>query len=227
MGHWIGSRGLRGASNLVKEELQMGIHALPARRWGRISLVALLGLTLALVTVTAGRANAGEAGHAVVAKKKCKKKKHRSASSAKKKKCKKKMHRVVLPAPAPLVRGTLSWSSASSEIDLHAFDASGNHAGWDYTVNPPGGSLVNNIPNARHNGDVGPAGPSETFTDDIFVPGGPSTREFGYVACIYGPDAATFTGVTSSGQSSSVSLSGPDAISLTTSGGAPIPFNPC
>lgn len=203
--------------------MQMGNHSFPARRWGQIGLVALLGLTLALVTVTTGHASAG---HAVTAKKKCKKK-HRSASSAKKKKCKKKLHQVVLPAPAPLVRGTLSWSPASSEIDLHAFDASGNHAGWDFNVNPPNGSLVNNIPNARHNGDVGALGPSESFNDDIYVIGGPSNREFSYVACIYGPDDATFTGVTRGGQSSSVSLSGPDAISLTTAGSPPIPFNPC
>jgi hypothetical protein len=208
----------------------MGIHSLPARSWNRIGLVALLGMTLALVTITTSHARAGQPGHAVAAKKKCKKKKKKkknSASPAKKKKCKKKLHRVVLPAPAPLVRGTLSWSPASDEIDLHAFDANGNHAGWDYNVNPPLGSLVNNIPNARHNGDVGPAGPSETFTDDIFVVGGPSNREFSYVACIYGPDDATFTGVTRTGQTSSLSLSGPDAVSLTVAGGPPIPSNPC
>jgi hypothetical protein len=65
--------------------------------------VALLGLTLALVTVSAGHASAG---HAVAAKKRCKRKRKKSAAVAKKK-CKKK--RTVappvtvpaLPAPTP------------------------------------------------------------------------------------------------------------------------------
>jgi hypothetical protein len=209
--------------------MQMGIHSLPARHWGRIVLVALLGLTLALVTVSAGHAGAG---HAVAAKKKCKKKKNRSASAAKKKckKKKKKLQPVPVPTSAPLVRGTLTWS-ADDEVDLHAFDPSGNHAGWDYNVNPPFGSLVNNIPNARHNGDRGFGGPSESFTDDIFVVGGSSNREFSYVACLYDsgdvPYSATFTGVTASGQSSSVPLDGPGFYTLTTPNTPPVPFNPC
>jgi hypothetical protein len=183
----------------------MGIHSLPARRWGRIGLVALLGLTLALVTVSAGHA---KAGHAVAAKKKCKKK-HRSASSAKKKKCKKKVHRVVLPAPGPVVRASLTWS-ASDEVDLHAFDPSGNHAGWDFGVN----GVVNNIPSAHHNGDIGPAGGTESFTDDIYVVGGPSNREFTYVACLTNfpspdPYSATFSAVSKDGSTDSRSLSGP------------------
>lgn len=78
----------------------MGIHSLPARRWGRIGLVALLGLMFALVTVSEGHASAG---HAVAAKKRCKKK-HSRASAAKK--CKKKKSAptpvVTPPPPAPL-----------------------------------------------------------------------------------------------------------------------------
>jgi hypothetical protein len=207
----------------------MGIHSLPARRWGRIGLVALLGLTLALVTVSAGQATAGHAGHAVAAKKKkCKKKKHRSASAAKKKKCKKKVHRVVLPAPAPLVRGTLTWS-APDEVDLHALDASGNHAGWDNSI--PG--VVNNIPSAHHNGDIGPVGGTESFTDDIYVVGGPSNRDFSFVACLYdGPGGgdynATFTGVTKDGTTTTLNLEGtpsdgPDVYTLTVPGGPAVP----
>jgi uncharacterized protein YfaP (DUF2135 family) len=189
-------------------------------RWLVVALVAAFGLTLSLSTAGAGAAGTG---HAIAAKK-CKKHK-RSAASAKKKKC--KLKKVVLPAPGPMVRGTLTWSAGSAEIDLHAFDASGNHAGWDFNVNPPNGSLVNNIPNARHNGDVGPSGGSETFTDDIFVVGGPANREFSYVACIYGSNTATFTGVAKTGQTSSVPLTGPGSFSLTVPGGPPIPFNPC
>jgi hypothetical protein len=201
--------------------MQMGIHSLQARRWGQIGLVALLGLTLALVTVSAGQA---KPGHVVVAKKKrCKKKKkHHSASSAKKKgKCK-KVHHVVLPAPAPMTRATLSWS-ADDEVDLHALDASGNQAGWDFGVD----GLVNNIPNARHTGDAGPGGPSETFIDDIFVVGGPSNREFSYVACLVGlpnpdPYTAAFTLVTKDGTSASRTLDGPAIWVLMVPGGPPI-----
>jgi hypothetical protein len=188
----------------------MGIHSLPARRLGRIGLVALLGLTLALVTVSAGHSNAsvGHKALATTAKKKCKKKKHRSASSAKKKKCKKKVHRVVLPPPGPVVRATLTWS-APDEVDLHAIDSSGNHAGWDFGVN----GVVNNIPSAHHNGDIGPSGGTESFTDDIYVVGGPSNREFTYVACLYnGPDpddyTAAFSAVSNSGATDSLTLQG-------------------
>ena len=69
----------------------MGIHSLPVRRFGRIGLVALLGLTFALVTVAAGHARAStwQKAGATEAKKKCKKK-HHSAATSKKKKCKKK-----------------------------------------------------------------------------------------------------------------------------------------
>jgi hypothetical protein len=188
----------------------MGISSLPARHWGRIGLAGLLGLTLALAGVAAGQASSRAAGHAVVAKKKCKKKKHRSASSAKKKKCKKKVHRVVLPPPGPVVRATLSWT-ANNEVDLHAFDASGNQAGWVNSVN----GVVNNIPSAHQNGDIGPTGGTESFTDDIYVVGGPSNREFTYVACLFDfpdgdPYSATFSAVARDGSTDSRTLDGPE-----------------
>lgn len=200
----------------------MRIHSVPARRPGGIALVALLGLTLALVTVTAGHARAGQPGHAVAAKKKCKKKGKKSATAAKKKKCK-KVHKVVLPAPGPLVRATLSWT-ASDEVDLHAFDSSGNHSGWDFGLD----GVVNNIPNARHNGDAGgSSGGTETFTDDIFVVGGPSNREFSYIACLYdnapGDYTATFTGVSKGGATTNRALDGPGVYTLSVPGGPAVP----
>jgi hypothetical protein len=195
---------------------------LPARRWGLFALIALLGLTIA---AGGSSAVASAPGHAIPAKKKCKKaKKH--AVSAKKKKCKRKLKPVPLPSPAPLVRGTLSWSPGLQEVDLHAFDASGNHAGWDFGVN----GVVQGIPNAAHSGDVGAAGPSESFTDNIFVVGGSTNREFSYVACIYGNSptkTATFTGVAANGQSSSVPLTGSGDYALTIPSGPPVPHDPC
>ncbi len=55
--------------------------------------------------------------------------------------------------PAPLVRATLAWT-ANNEVDLHAFDPNGNHAGWVQTT-PTVGHVVNNIPSAHHGGDAG------------------------------------------------------------------------
>jgi hypothetical protein len=207
--------------------MEVARNSVSARRWVLVALVALIGLAVVAVGSSPAASGSGRA----VAAKKCKKHK-RSAAAAKKKKCK-KVHHVVLPAPGPLVRGTLSWS-ATNEVDLHAFDANGAHAGWNGSLN----GVENLIPNATHNGDIGPGGPSESFTDNIFQMGGPSNREFSYVACLYGksgPDpsyTATFTGVASNGQSTSVSVSytsgdGADATSLTVPGGPPIPGNPC
>jgi hypothetical protein len=194
-------------------------NRLPARRRVLLALVALLGLTIVAGTASV---DASASTRATVAKKKCKK--HQHSARAAKKKCKKvQVHHFVLPAP--LVRATLSWS-VNDEVDLHAFDAGGHHAGW---VQPPDpGSLVQGIPNAHHSGDVGPGGPFESFTDDIFVFGGASNREFSYVACLYGepdpdPYGATFTGVTASGQSSSLPLTGPGEFTLTVPGGPTIP----
>ena len=166
---------------------------------------------------------------AVAAKKKCKKGK-KSAVTAKKKKCK-RAQQVVLPAPAPLVRATLSWS-AFNEVDLHAYDASGNHAGWSQPNSS--GTLVQNIPNAHHSGDSGgPGGGTESFTDDIYVLGGPSNREFSYIACLYEFSSganytATFTGVSKGGTATTVQLQGTpgdgrDAYVITTPGGPPVP----
>ena len=78
----------------------MGIHSFPIGRLGRIGLVALLGLTLVLVTVSVDRAGAAHRVAATVAKKKCKKKGKKSAAVAKKK-CKKKKHAVVPPVTVP------------------------------------------------------------------------------------------------------------------------------
>jgi hypothetical protein len=188
--------------------MEIGRSALPGRRWVAFALAALLALTL---VVTAGSAGAAGAGHAVAAKKKCKFKKFKNtAATAKKKKCKKRRGPVppvppVLPAPAPLVRGTITWS-ANVDVDLHAYDASGNHSGW---VGPPPGGIVEGIPNATHSPDLGTAG-TETFTDNIYVQGGPTNREFSFIVCFYGNTSATFTGVSASGTTSTIPVSGVD-----------------
>ncbi len=150
--------------------------------------------------------------------------------AAKKKKCK-KVHKVVLPAPGPLVRATLSWSTFN-EVDLHAYDASGNHSGWSQ----PGssGTFQQGIPSAHHSGDSGGLnGGSESFTDDFYLVGGPSNREVSYIACLYEFTATdnynvTFTGVSKGGTTTTLTLDGTpsdgaDAYKLTVPGGPAVP----
>jgi hypothetical protein len=153
----------------------MGIHSLPARRWVQIGQIALLGLTLALVTVSAGHATAG---HAVAAKKKCKKGK-KSAAVAKKKKCKKKKKPSVAPPVAtppapkpPIVRMEATWSG-DADIDIHAW-SSGLHVGWDeingYELGIPG--FTHEHPDS---------GGSERISDSA----NPSTRGLTFGVCNY------------------------------------------
>src|SRR5215210_1140742 len=158
----------------------MGIHSLPARRWGRIGLVALLGLMFLLVTARSNASTWHEAsaGHAVAAKKKCKKK-HRSASSAKKKKkCKKKKKQVVAPpvTPAapkpPVVRAEITWST-DADIDVHAW-SNGLHDGWDESL------LANEaeIPGTTYE-------PSGSTRERIIDSANPSTVPLTFAVCDY------------------------------------------
>jgi hypothetical protein len=204
----------------------------PMRRWSVLALVAVLGLAVTLVVTSASSASSGQA---VAAKKKCKKGK-KSAEAAKKHKCRKKKARppqtqtqpAVPAAPGPLVRATLTWT-ASDDVDLHAFDSSGNQAGYGES-----NEVENTIPSSTFSGDVQTAG-SESFTDDIFVVGGSANREFGYVACLWDDDAqtdytASFTGVTRDGTTVARSLAGtpsdgPDAYAITLPGGPGVPSN--
>ena len=131
-----------------------------ARRVSLLALTALLGLAV----VVGGSATASDAGQAVadVAKKKCKKKKGRSAEAAKKKKCKKK--KATPPGPAT-TRATLTWSPSSVDLDLLVWDTSG-------VKSPSPG-----ISNTSHSGEV--AGGPEVFRDLL----SPSSRQFAYGIC--------------------------------------------
>lgn len=206
--------------------METGLKELSAPRLVLVALVAVLGFAV----LGGSNAIAGGDEQAVAAKKKCKKGKKSAVTAKKKKKCK-RAQQVLLPAPAPLVRATLSWS-AFNEVDLHAYDASGNHAGWSQPNSS--GTLVQNIPNAHHSGDSGgPTGGTESFTDDIYVLGGPSNREFSYIACLYAVTSganytATFTGVSRSGTAITRELQGTpgdgrDAYVITPPGGPPVP----
>jgi hypothetical protein len=186
--------------------MDTGSSAHQGYRWVAIALAALLALTLAFAAESAGAAGTGQA----VAAKKCK--------GAKKKKCKKKR----LALPGPLVRGTVTWTS-NVDVDLHAYDASGNHSG---VVGPPTNAQVQGIPSSVLSPDLGSAG-SETFTDLIYQVGGIANREFSYIVCFYGTTSGTFTGVGRLGITSVLPLSGTLGSSdvLTVPGG-PVPPNP-
>jgi hypothetical protein len=149
-----------------------------ARRFISIG-VALIALVALTVSLGAGAASAGP-GHAVTAKKKCKKAK-KGAVSAKKKRCKHKKQAPVVAPPAtttpappsgPTTRASITWDT-SDEVDLHVFDASGNH---DYY-----NGSTSTIPDAVDHDQSVDGGP-ETFVDSR----SPSTRTFTFYVCLYG-----------------------------------------
>jgi hypothetical protein len=186
-------------------------------RTGRVwTLATLLIAASLLVGTVAANAGAVDTRSAVAAKKKCKKKK-RSAGVAKKK-CKKK-HKLALPGP--LVRGTIAWSSG--QVDLHAFDASGNRSGIVFPCSTAVCAITEGIPSATHSPDV--AGGSESFTDNIFVQGGVANREFAYALCFYDSAAVSFTGVNRLGQSQTLPVNGNagELHTLTVTGGPGVP----
>lgn len=211
--------------------MQMGIHSFPARRWGRIGLVALLGLTLALVTVSASHASTSswlKAG-ATAAKKKCKKKKHRSAAVAKKKwkKKKKAAPPAVTPPRGPIERIVVTWFG-DADIDAHAW-SSGLHDGWNDLL----GLNEAEIPGTTYepSGGGSPAGNRERIIEQN---PNPTIRPMTFGLCYYaglgstddGPTDITVTTVFSNGQSSTQSFPvdyGDALINNNHEGGAPDP----
>ena len=120
-------------------------------RQNKCILALAVLLSLALVVGTVGSMAGASSGSAVAAKKKCKKKK-KAAGSAKKK-CKKKK---ATPAPAPLVRATLTWSGGggSTDYDLYVFDG-GTTAR----------AVSNPIPNSAFSPNTAGSSGTENFTD--------------------------------------------------------------
>jgi hypothetical protein len=190
-------------------------------RTGRVWTLAILLLTASLlvgsVAASAGAAGGGDA-RAVVAKKKCKKKK-KGVKTAKKRKCKHK-----LSLPGPIVRATITWSSG--EVDLHAFDASGNRSGIIQGCSTTNCPMAEGIPNATHSPDANNGG-TEFFTDNIFVRGGRANREFGYAICFYNDASVSFTGVNALGQSQTIPVNGlsGEGHSVTLPTGPQVPAN--
>lgn len=187
------------------------------RLWALVILLIAASMILGTISASAGAAGSTRA---VAAKKKCKKKK--GVTSAKKKKCRKH----VLSLPGPLVRGSITWPSG--QVDLHAFDASGNRSGIVFPCNTPTCAMSEGIPNATHSPDLSNGG-TEFFTDNIFVRGGSANREFGYAICFYDTQTVSFTGVNALGQSQTLAVSGLDnsehTVTLPTGPQVPASFN--
>jgi hypothetical protein len=104
------------------------------RHAGRRPVYVVLAVIAAVALVFAGlsgpTAGASGGNTASAAKKKCKKG-FKLVHKHGKKKCKKK-HSTTTPPPAQVVRATLTWAAGGSsdvDLDLFAFDASGNRAG--------------------------------------------------------------------------------------------------
>ncbi len=192
----------------------IGSFTRAGRTW---SLAILLIAATVLVGTISASAGAANDSRAVVAKKKCKKKKKKGVTAAKKKKCKHK-----LSIPGPIVRATISWPGG--EVDLHAFDSSGNRSGIAFPCASNPCAMSEGIPNAVHSPDANNGG-SESFTDNIFVRGGSANREFAYAVCFYDNAHVTFTGVNRLGQSQSIPIDGlaGEGHAVTVAGGPAVP----
>jgi uncharacterized protein YfaP (DUF2135 family) len=173
-------------------------------------LLALVALAAFTVTATVGGSASASSGNAVAAKKKCKKKK---ASSAKKKKCKKKKG----GGQPQVVRATLTWapndedaSADDADLDLFAFDPSGNRAG--------NGS--DTIPNSTLSADVTGRSGTETFSAPHGV-----VLSFGVCYTVGGSvhTPFTITYVTSDGVTHTDSQRPGSSFHYEYPGGAPIP----
>jgi hypothetical protein len=105
--------------------------------------------------------------------------------------------------PGPLVRATVTWPAG--EVDLHAFDASGNRSGIAFPCSSNPCPMAEGIPNAVHSADANNGG-SETFTDNIFVQGGSANREFAYLVCFYTSTTVNVTVVNRLGQSQAIPI---------------------
>jgi hypothetical protein len=135
-------------------------------------IVALTALIAVSLTGFAGPASAEPGATSV---KKCKKGFKKIKGKCKKKKKAKAPAAPALPAPGPQKRISITWTTPL-DIDLLVIDAAGNVAG------PSGIPGVTSIPNSTFSGDITNGG-TESFTDNAFVKGGSSNREFKYLVC--------------------------------------------
>jgi|tagenome__1003787_1003787.scaffolds.fasta_scaffold20987254_2 hypothetical protein len=183
-------------------------------------LLALMALAVFTITATVGGSASASSGNAAAAKKKCKKHK-KQADSAKKKKCKKKKGTTV---ENTVVRATLTWgptdvdpSADDADLDLHAFDASGNAAG--------NGSDA--IPSTTLSPDITGRSGTETITDLV----ADQHRGLSFGVCYFVGGSVhtqfTITYVTADGVTHTDTQRPGSSFHFEYPGGAPIPDNFC
>jgi hypothetical protein len=180
--------------------------------------VALVGLAVTAVGVSASTWHAARAGDAVAAKKKhkCKKKKkHKSAATARKKKCKKKHKQTVAPPvtppKGPIERIRISWPG-TADVDVHAW-SNGLHDGWNETLDMGDGDYEVQIPGTTYDNSA-TGGNTESIVETNPNPSVPMTFGICNYPFVDDPEDAdvTVTTVLSNGQSET------DTVSLSVGG---------
>jgi hypothetical protein len=158
-------------------------------------------LSVLLLAALAGGALSSALARPVVveAKKKCKK----ARKGAGRGKCKRVKAAPFLTLHSPIVRADLTWSGGA-DLDLHAWDADGNHDGWDgnlfaYDVGIPGTAYEQLSSN------------EERIVDNR----NPSTRPYAFGICYYpDPDVGTAHGDMTFLTATGASLSFPVTIDI-------------
>jgi len=129
---------------------------------GALTALALLFI-LGLVSAPSASAGAAHSAAAKHKRKKCK-----ANWVFKKGKCRHRKGRPLVPqdnSPRDIVRATLTWQG-DANLDLIIEDAEDRQAGYS----PSAGSVINEIPDATHLGDVGSGGGTEQFVDHLWHP---------------------------------------------------------
>ena len=193
---------------------------------GKLGLAGLAILALTITATFGGAASADPVAHSAGLKK-CLKKAKAIEDPVKRKKAKRRCRKkfAIAPAPGsipstPLVRATVTWSNAdnpgNTDVDLFAFDASGNRAG--------NGSDA--IPSTTISADVTGGSGTETFTD-LAKP----LRSFSFGVCYQTGGSAhvnfTITYVTADGVTHTDSQFPGSSTHFDYPGGAPIPAGYC
>jgi hypothetical protein len=131
--------------------------------------LAVIGVVFGLLLGAGGVASASpNSAHATASKTKKKRKKCKANWVFKKGKCRRqKVPPFSWPdnSPRDAVRATLSWQG-NANLDLTVTDLENREAGYSSSA----GAVLNEIPDATYEGDVGAGGGTETFIDHVWHP---------------------------------------------------------
>jgi hypothetical protein len=174
----------------------IGVSGVTSLVW-EMKRLAVIGMVLGLVFGLASVASASHSSaRATAAKTKKKRKKCKANWAFKKGKCRRVKGPHYPPAdnsPRDVVRATVTWQG-NANLDLIVTDQQNRVAGYSSSA----GAVVNEIPDATHEGDVGAGGGTERFVDHAWHPNPFATpnRGFSFGACardVMEPVTATLT----------------------------------